>query len=261
MRCVEAGYRESSLSARSGRATSTPPQFGQLPRSVPSAHVTQNVHSNEQIRASADPGGRSLSQHSQLGLISSIAISVPERKILTRRNGARKKQGRIKVVRDTMQFVRPIRNHTNRKPQFYRALISPMLVLREVTKGCHEYSRASNRLYLRMHLDSRLRTLALVCRWRSGGTAPAGAQNGKVVIDPALYDLNRVEVLRGPQGTLYGSGSMGGTVKLVPNQPNPSALDASAEIIPSHTDGGGFNRAENAMVNLPFGGGTAALRI
>ncbi len=48
-------------------------------------------------------------------------------------------------------------------------------------------------------------------------TAPANAQNGKVVIDPYLYDLNRVEVLRGPQGLLYGSGSMGGTIKLVPN--------------------------------------------
>jgi iron complex outermembrane recepter protein len=92
-------------------------------------------------------------------------------------------------------------------------------------------------------------------------TAPANAQNGKVVIDPNLYDLNRVEVLRGPQGTLYGSGSMGGTIKLVPNAPDLSTFAASAEAMPSYTDGGGFNRGENAMVNIPFGGGTAAFRL
>src|SRR5271154_492210 len=62
-------------------------------------------------------------------------------------------------------------------------------------------------------------------------SAPASAQNGKVVIDPNLYDLNRIEVLRGPQGTLYGSGSMGGTIKLVPNAPNPNAFDASSQVI------------------------------
>ena len=92
-------------------------------------------------------------------------------------------------------------------------------------------------------------------------TAPSAAQNGKVVIDPNLYDLNRVEVLRGPQGTLYGSGSMGGTIKVIPNAPNPQGFDASAEVIFSDTDGGGFNHGENAMLNLPFAGGTAALRI
>jgi len=92
-------------------------------------------------------------------------------------------------------------------------------------------------------------------------TAPAAAQNGKVVIDPNLYDMDRVEVLRGPQGTLYGSGSMGGTIKIIPNAPNTEAFDTSAELIFSDTDGGGFNHGENAMVNLPFGGGTAALRI
>jgi iron complex outermembrane receptor protein len=49
---------------------------------------------------------------------------------------------------------------------------------------------------------------------------PALAQNGKVVIDPNLYDINRIEVLRGPQGTLYGSGSMGGTVKVITTSRN-----------------------------------------
>jgi iron complex outermembrane recepter protein len=93
-------------------------------------------------------------------------------------------------------------------------------------------------------------------------TAPADAQNGKVVIDPNLYDLSRVEVLRGPQGTLYGSGSMGGTIKVVPNPPDPALFDASAEGIVGHTDGGdSLNTGENAMVNIPLGADTAALRI
>ena len=92
-------------------------------------------------------------------------------------------------------------------------------------------------------------------------TAPASAQNGKVVIDPNLYDLNRIEVLRGPQGTLYGSGSMGGTIKLVPNAPDPNAFDASGELIFGHTNGGDtLNNGENAMVNLPMSD-SVALRI
>ena len=61
-------------------------------------------------------------------------------------------------------------------------------------------------------------------------TAPTGAQNGHVVIDPDLYDLNRVEVLRGPQGTLYGSGSMGGTIKLVTNQPDLHDIHVSGKV-------------------------------
>jgi outer membrane receptor protein involved in Fe transport len=92
-------------------------------------------------------------------------------------------------------------------------------------------------------------------------TAPAATNEGKVVISPALYDLARVEVLRGPQGTLYGSGSMGGTIKVVPNAPDPGAFDASTEAVLGGTDHGGFNNAENGMVNLPFGDGIAALRI
>ena len=92
-------------------------------------------------------------------------------------------------------------------------------------------------------------------------TAPTGAQNGHVVIDPDLYDLNRVEVLRGPQGTLYGSGSMGGTIKLVTNQPDLHDIHVSGKVDASDTQGGGFNRGINGMLNLPLIDGTLALRL
>ena len=92
-------------------------------------------------------------------------------------------------------------------------------------------------------------------------TPPAMAQNGKVVIDPTLYDLNRIEVLRGPQGTLYGAGSMGGTIKLVTNAPDPGSFFGSVEGIGSGTQGGGFSHTENAMLNIPLSENVAALRL
>jgi iron complex outermembrane receptor protein len=91
-------------------------------------------------------------------------------------------------------------------------------------------------------------------------TAPAQAAQGKVVIDPDLYDLNRVEVLRGPQGTLYGAGSMGGTIKLVTNAPQLNAFSVSVQTKESGTDGGGFNYGGSAMINLPIATDVAAIR-
>jgi iron complex outermembrane recepter protein len=92
-------------------------------------------------------------------------------------------------------------------------------------------------------------------------TGPASAQNGHVVIDPDLYDLSRVEILRGPQGTLFGSGSMGGTVRLITNQPDLTEFHATAQSVLSGTDGGGFNHKDNLMVNLPLIDDTLALRV
>jgi iron complex outermembrane recepter protein len=89
---------------------------------------------------------------------------------------------------------------------------------------------------------------------------PATAQNGKVAIDPDLYDLSRVEVLRGPQGTLYGSGSMGGTIKLVTNQPDLDHFSSSVQGSFSGTQSGGLNGGGNGMLNLPVIPGTFAFR-
>lgn len=92
-------------------------------------------------------------------------------------------------------------------------------------------------------------------------TGPAGAQNGHVVIDPDLYDLARIEILRGPQGTLFGSGSMGGTVRLITNPPSLEKLQVTAQSILSGTEGGGFNHTDNGMINLPLINDTLALRM
>ncbi|MGH8318831.1 MAG: TonB-dependent receptor [Steroidobacteraceae bacterium] len=92
-------------------------------------------------------------------------------------------------------------------------------------------------------------------------SAPAAEQLGKVIIDPNLYDLDRTEVLHGPQGALYGASSMGGTVRLIPVMPELGAFDASGESTVSDTgSGGSINFAQNGMVNLPLGS-TAAVRL
>jgi iron complex outermembrane recepter protein len=82
---------------------------------------------------------------------------------------------------------------------------------------------------------------------------PAVSQSGKVVIDPNLYDVERVEILRGPQGTLYGSGSMGGTVRVLTNQPKLGTFEGSVQGTGSYTDGGSGNGGGNLMLNFPLG--------
>jgi iron complex outermembrane recepter protein len=56
-------------------------------------------------------------------------------------------------------------------------------------------------------------------------------------VDPYALDLERIEILRGPQGTLYGAGSMGGTVRLITKTPDPSRFAALAHA--QFTDGAG----------------------
>jgi iron complex outermembrane recepter protein len=91
-------------------------------------------------------------------------------------------------------------------------------------------------------------------------TPPAASQTGKVVIDPNLYDVDRVELLRGPQGTLYGSGSMGGTVRLITNLPKLNTFEGSVQGTVSDTEGGSGNGGGSFMLNAPIGD-TLAVRV
>jgi hypothetical protein len=67
-RSVDAGYFANAAAGRTGRLSNSPPQFGHTLRSSPSVHDWQNVHSNEQMRASKESGGKLALQRSQLGL-------------------------------------------------------------------------------------------------------------------------------------------------------------------------------------------------
>jgi outer membrane receptor protein involved in Fe transport len=76
-----------------------------------------------------------------------------------------------------------------------------------------------------------------------------------------LRDMNRVEVLRGPQGTLYGSGSLGGTVRFIPNRPDMDAFAGRVYASYGQTDGSdGNNMNIDAVLNVPLSD-TVAFRL
>ena len=89
-----------------------------------------------------------------------------------------------------------------------------------------------------------------------------GATNDAGRFSPELkaFDMERIEVLKGPQGTLYGSGSMGGTIRLIANKPDPSEFSAKIFTEVSSTEGGDLNSQINLKANLPLIEDTLAIR-
>lgn len=77
--------------------------------------------------------------------------------------------------------------------------------------------------------------------------------------DIDLYDLNRVETLRGPQGTLFGSGSVGGTIRYITNQPKIGVTEGSIEANVNLVDGDDIGGHLKGAINVPMGD-KAALR-
>lgn len=77
--------------------------------------------------------------------------------------------------------------------------------------------------------------------------------------DLDFYDTNRVEVLRGPQGTLFGSGSLAGTIRYITNQPNPLESSGSVSATVEHIENGSIGGSLKAHGNMPLSD-TSAVR-
>jgi iron complex outermembrane recepter protein len=81
----------------------------------------------------------------------------------------------------------------------------------------------------------------------------SGLANGAILAgDFDTFDVARLEVLRGPQGTLYGASSLGGVLKFVTNAPNPDKFEARAQVSLEDVAHGGLSYAGTGMVNVPL---------
>ena len=71
-------------------------------------------------------------------------------------------------------------------------------------------------------------------------------------IDPHIYDIQRIEALAGPQGTLYGASSESGTIRIITNKPDPTAFSASISTEVDTVDHGNTGYITEGYVNLPL---------
>ena len=78
--------------------------------------------------------------------------------------------------------------------------------------------------------------------------------------DIRAHDMQRVEILKGPQGTLFGASSMSGTVRLITNKPDSSKYDMAVSVSGLTTKHGGEGYGANGMINIPLIDGELAVR-
>ncbi len=81
---------------------------------------------------------------------------------------------------------------------------------------------------------------------------PVSTIGNTTVVDPNLFDVERVEFLRGPQGTLFGSGSLSGAMRILTKSPDLNDFDTSALVDLGLTGSDSFRQRYNAMVNVPL---------
>lgn len=93
------------------------------------------------------------------------------------------------------------------------------------------------------------------------GSSTPFVASAQLALDVGLFDMSRIEILRGPQGTLYGASTMGGLLKYVTNTPDTAAFSGTARANVASTQDGGVGYDVSSAVNIPLAEDKAALRI
>ena len=89
---------------------------------------------------------------------------------------------------------------------------------------------------------------------------PVSTIGNTTVVDPNLFDVERVEFLRGPQGTLFGSGSLSGAMRILTKSPDLNHFDTSALVDIGLTGSDSLRQRYNLMVNVPIVSDKLAIR-
>ena len=90
---------------------------------------------------------------------------------------------------------------------------------------------------------------------------PLNGETGQAGLDVRLIDMQRVEVLRGPQGTLYGQGAVGGTIRYITPTPDLSAFSARLGAEAGAITDGGIDSQLQGSLNMPIVDGVLGVRI
>jgi iron complex outermembrane receptor protein len=93
------------------------------------------------------------------------------------------------------------------------------------------------------------------------GSSTTFVQAAQTALDVGLFDLNRIEILRGPQGTLYGASTMGGLLKYVTTPPDTTAVGGNAQVGVSDTAHGGVNYNVASALNMVIVPNAGAVRL
>ncbi len=93
------------------------------------------------------------------------------------------------------------------------------------------------------------------------GSSTPFASGAQLALDVGLFDVSRIEILRGPQGTLYGASTMGGLLKYVSVTPDTSEFGGTVRAGVVSTQDGSVGYDGAAAINAPFAGDKAAVRL